>query len=116
MQKLWNCALAVILAVAMAGLPGCQEDPYARAVTAVYCCLKSDESSITFQVGPLASGTAVLGAGESALWVLDDTVYAVNDAARALAPDLCQAPDNIKYDDAFLDAVSTCRVTRHYIL
>lgn len=115
MRTPWNCALAVIVAVGMAGLPGCEEDPYAKAVAAVSCYFNTAESTVTFQVGPLAGGTAVLGAGESAFWVLDGTAYVVNDAARALAPEISQAPDNIKYDNAFLEAVGNRRVAMRYI-
>ena len=95
-------ALAVVLT-----LLGCERDPYLRDIEAVAPYFRSSGAPVVFHGGPLEGGTAVLGPGEAAFWVKDGKVYVVNDTARKVAPELEQAPDTIKYDQAFVDAAHT---------
>ena len=115
---------AVVGLAAVVGLVGCAHcpDPYVKDYEAVVGCLRPSVPggvmilcagsyqegtavTCTFSVGgPLQEWTGVPEPGEAAFWVKDGKVYAVNDAAREVAPDLEQAPDSIKYDQAFVDA------------
>jgi hypothetical protein len=59
---------------------------------------------LEFHAGPYRTGTAVLGPNDAAFWVKDGTGYVVNEAARFVAPDLKQAPDNVQFDATFIEA------------
>lgn len=64
----------------------------------------SSDGSFGFSAGPYLGGTAIIGPSEMAFWVKDGKAYTVNQAAKNAAPELEQAPDTVKYDDAFIDA------------
>jgi hypothetical protein len=56
--------------------------------------------AVEFGAGPLEGGTAVLcGEDDSAFWVKNRKVYAVNDIAKKMLPELDPAPPEITYDD-----------------
>ncbi len=55
----------------------------------------------SFTSGDYQDGTAVLSGQGLAFWVKDGVGYTVNEAARAVAPDLEQAPEHIQFDDDF---------------
>ena len=59
---------------------------------------------IVFDAGPYRDGTAIVDSGGAAFWVKDGTGYVVNDAARQAAPHLPQAPEEIRFDAAFITA------------
>jgi hypothetical protein len=87
---------------------GCErDDPYLKAFNAVARYFPRPAEPLVFHVGPLQGGNAVVVVGpeKSAFWVKDGKVYVVNDAARKVAPEAQQAPDNIKYDQAFAHAI-----------
>jgi hypothetical protein len=59
-----------------------------------------DVTYVEFLAGPLEGGTAVLcSSDDSAFWVKDGTVYAVNDRAKNMLPELYPAPPEITYQD-----------------
>jgi len=61
---------------------------------------KMDVPLVEFLAGPLDGGTAVLcSEDDSAFWVKDGKVYAVNDIAKKMLPELDPAPSEITYDD-----------------
>lgn len=55
-----------------------------------------------FAFGRLKEGTAVLGADGEAFWVKDGQSYVVNEAAKAIAPELPLAPESITFEDVIL--------------
>ncbi len=67
---------------------------------------------VRFDGGPLKDGTAVYNADRDlAFWVSGETLYAVNDRARAAAPDLPQVPVDVTYE-AVYEASCTMPLTR----
>jgi hypothetical protein len=101
----WKMALIVALLVAGCGQGLSAEEKQAfddAMVVSKYFAASSSEG-MSFYCGPFRGGTAVIS-GELAFWVKDGKGYAVNEEARAAAPELPQAPDEIVYDDAFIDA------------
>lgn len=64
----------------------------------------SPDGSFIFFAGPYQGGTAIVGPEDLAFWVKDGKAYSVNQEAKDRAPELEPAPDNVKYDDAFIDA------------
>ncbi len=60
--------------------------------------------SLFFNAGPYKEGTAIIGPNDSAFWVKDGKAYTVNEAAKEVAPELQQAPEDIQYDLAFTAA------------
>ena len=61
----------------------------------------SPAGSVSFDAGPYQGGTAIIGPNELAFWVKDGEAYTVNQAAMDAASELEQAPDIVKYDEAF---------------
>jgi len=104
--------LGLAALVAVVSVVGCGPSPYQKDVEVVarYFRSSSTEQPLFFSAGSLQGGTAVLAVlapGDAAFWVKDGKVYVVNDAARKVAPELEQAPESIKYDQAFVDAAHT---------
>lgn len=64
----------------------------------------SSDGSFSFYFGPYQGGTAIIGPKEVAFWVKEGKGYTVNQAAKDVAPALEQAPENVKYDTAFIEA------------
>ena len=62
------------------------------------------DGSFIVYYGPYQGGTAIIGPKEVAFWVKDGKGYTVNQAAKDVAPALEQAPENVKYDTAFIEA------------
>ena len=95
--------LLILLAGAVAQLANAQDVNHQamRDAQKVGAHLKS--SILTrYDAGSLKGGSAVYDAKRDlAFWVKGDTLYAVNERARAAAPDLAKAPDEITYDAVY---------------
>ena len=103
------CAVTVLMVLAGAvwiGLELYMRGPVLNEAVVVLPYIGSavQGGSFVFDAGPYRDGTAVLGPNNMAFWVKDGTGYVVNEAAREAAPDLEQAPANIRFDHAFVEA------------
>ncbi len=109
--KSLHYASLLALGISLLVLAGCmdrmskeEKAAFEDAKTVIQHLPQSPKGVVAFSAGPYQGGTAVLGEGEVAFWVKDGTGYAVNSAARKVAPELDWAPDNIQYDEAFITA------------
>jgi hypothetical protein len=107
-MKKWFLASLVILSIVNAscgwGLTKEARRAFDDATVVFHYFAKSPDGPITFNAGPYQGGTAIIGPREVAFWVKDGTGYVVNEAAKEAAPELAQAPESVKYDDAFIEA------------
>jgi hypothetical protein len=103
--------ILLILSTALLILSGCprscgREDrkAFGDATTVFHYFPKSPDGLVSFYAGPYQDGTAIVAGKDVAFWVKDGKAYTVSNAAREVASELEQAPDHVKYDDAFIDA------------
>ena len=106
----YRMRLAVLGVVLLAILIGCGSDQEFRDVKIVgdYLGQHTDMGDVAyFDAGPLAEGTAVhFPDRDSAFWVKEGVIYAVNENAKTLAPDLERAPTEIDYETVIKAAQS----------
>ena len=104
----WILVSLVILSILSAscgfGWTKEQRRAFNDATIVTHFFAKAPDGSFVFYAGPYLGGTAIIGPKEEAFWVKDGTGYTVNDMAREAAPGLAQAPEFVKYDDAFIEA------------
>ncbi len=100
------CVLVMLAGAVWIVLGRHMSDPVFDAAVVVlpYIGSTAQSGQFAFHAGPYRGGTAVLGPKDMAFWVKDGSGYVVNEAARQAAPDLEQAPADIQYDDAFVEA------------
>lgn len=106
----------IVLSVALPILAGCMNSgsPEERQISGAIELVieyipEADDGTVSGDAGPYQGGTAIIGGPDMAFWVMDGTAYTVNEAAMEAAPDLEQAPDNIEYGTAFIEATSISR-------
>jgi hypothetical protein len=99
-----------ILTAALTILTGCgvlsDRNAFNDATTVFHYFPKSPDGTVTFFAAPYQGGTAIVALHDVAFWVKDGKAYTVSTAAKEVASELDQAPDYIKYDDAFIDAAN----------
>lgn len=109
-----HCFVSLILCVSFlsAGFFGCsslspaEKETFDEATVVLHYLAPQDkeEDGFSFYLGTFKEGAAILGDNGMAFWVKDGIGYVVNDSARKAAPDLEQAPESTKFDDAFISA------------
>lgn len=84
----------LILSIVVAAVQGCRPIDN-EAIDAVKASITVNREFRWWVTGPLEGGTAVLSDLNSAYWVKDGTVYAVNDMAAVHSKGLSAAPTTI---------------------
>ena len=98
------CAISLVLAGCFITASNEERKVFNDATIVFHYFPVSPGGSVSFTAGPYQGGTAIIGPNELAFWVRDGVAYTVNQAAKDVAPELEQAPDTVKYDDAFTAA------------
>lgn len=93
--------LLVVVLVVLGGCSGSGDFQGAQPALPHLAKAAGANNSFGFAVGEFQGGWAAICDNGEAFWTKAGKPYYVNDAAKAIAPDLEKAPENIQFDDAF---------------